>query len=707
MATTPLPSPALLGASSSTNTNVSTPQNELIMWAQKGDLEHLRASVEQYLQYERGFYDDEDDDHDDDHHNHHHDGGGSLDLSGDKIGGIVNTTDDAGNSLLHWACYKKHRNLVKYLLSRRASVRVCSLGTGQTPLHWAAIGGDVQIVHMLRTAYPDVQEADPRYGDSMGYNVLHHAAMGGHIELLHWCVGMEGMRVDCTDTEGHTPIHWAAYKGKVMALRYLVQAGGDINLCDPLGRSAAHWASQAPKPDALKYLYEVGSSLVARDRDNFTPLDLARKKGTGRVVSYLADPKHWGSRDQKRKHKHLYLWKMLAVAIPIWTTYIVNSFTFPYAVFILASTISGAGYCVSYLSPMSPKSRNPFLLLFMITVYIMSGYIFYTSILLQIPSFSSSHPLLCFAFAALYILWTWSLYKLMTHEPGVVARAGSAAVQPWITSPGGSTKSYVKRDSDTDMDVRSHISVNAEKRDSRDTLYSSSSTQLFLEHIVLSDHGHPPTFCSTCLVVRPARGKHCSVCDQCVAMFDHHCGWINACVGAGNVRQFALFVFVMFTLLIMFVIVGVVALLQGAEGDDFWSLIDVHSYYANHPDIVVFVVLNGLLSAAVGNVGQGLLFNNILRGITLNEMINRHRYYYLYSWGFKHNNNPFHMGSKMNNVRYFISGDFSKWFRTYTLPTSGGGGGGARGHGHGHGHGHEHERHGHSHSHGGNNSNVV
>lgn len=40
---------------------------------------------------------------------------------------------------------------------------------------------------------------------------------------------------------------------------------------------------------------------------------------------------------------------------------------------------------------------------------------------------------------------------------------------------------------------------------------------------------------------RPPRTFHCPACKRCVFKQDHHCVWVNSCVGAGNAKFFVQF----------------------------------------------------------------------------------------------------------------------------------------------------------------------
>ncbi len=79
-----------------------------------------------------------------------------------------------------------------------------------------AMAGDLQAVQAVINAGADINA-----GDKDGYTFLHFAAYRGRLEIVRWLIEEAGAKVELRSERGETPLHRAAEHNHLAVLKYL------------------------------------------------------------------------------------------------------------------------------------------------------------------------------------------------------------------------------------------------------------------------------------------------------------------------------------------------------------------------------------------------------------------------------------------------------------------------------------------------------
>jgi ankyrin repeat protein len=110
--------------------------------------------------------------------------------------------------------------------------------------------------------------------ENYNYTPLHVAAWFGRVEIVRMLIDA-GADVNLQDTDGWAPLHWAAMRGQVEIARMLIGAGADKDVQDKWDQTPLHNATRNGDVEIVKMLIAVGARKDIEDKWGRIPYDLA------------------------------------------------------------------------------------------------------------------------------------------------------------------------------------------------------------------------------------------------------------------------------------------------------------------------------------------------------------------------------------------------------------------------------------------------
>lgn len=150
---------------------------------------------------------------------------------------------------------------------------------GNTPLYWAVVGGDENLVRRLIKYGAKVTEEQPKPDD--GEFSLHHAAEVGQLEIVKLLLEVGGRNVlNQFNYISRTPLMCAAENNHFDIAQLLIKAGSDVNAFNEpnIGNTVLRQIAQTGSYEMIKLLVDAGADPTIPGWMQITALDQARER---------------------------------------------------------------------------------------------------------------------------------------------------------------------------------------------------------------------------------------------------------------------------------------------------------------------------------------------------------------------------------------------------------------------------------------------